>query len=496
MTLPARLVPRRDFANAALVFLLLLCWTALLRLPFWRHTGEDEIFFAVVGRQWLHGALPYAASFDVKPPGLFALFALTQFWSAAPILPIKLLGCVAVAATSTGLFLIGRRYFSPQVGLYTALLYPFCSLFLSGTELWPEILQAPFETFAVLLLLAPRDDLPQRNIVLAGLLLGAAATIRQPGVFEAALLGLMVFFAGSARKYLRFASFLAGAAIVPAGFLVYFWASGDMREFLNAAVLGAVARMHGDNISFAAGAWRFFPMQKPIIGLLLLTLLLGVHRDLVRQAGLARPVVIIATWLSGVALGLIAAKSQYDHYFLILIPPMLLLGAVFIFHAGGKLVAWAGNLAPLLFATFVMVPPLVYVAFNPSAPGADLAVERQVARRLHDAGLADGGRILVLDSGAPIYLYAHAVPAFRVFHRQHLLCDFPGVGADPLAEALASAPQFIVIKQASARLICELPGRIGELNQTLHDRYARIGSVTGPTEGFGLYQARPTSIPR
>jgi hypothetical protein len=491
-----RFVLRLVQANAVFAFLGLLIWTALLRLPFWRHSGIDEIFFAVIGREWLHGGLPYVASFDVKPPGLFALFVLTQLIPVGTILPIKLLGCVAVAASSTGLFLIGRKYFSPEVSLFTALLYPFCTLFLSGTDVLSETLQEPFEIFAVLLLLAPSNQWSLRRIAIAGMLLGTAAMIRQPAVFDLAALGLVVFILGGARRYVRVVYFLAGAAFVPLCFLLYYLVAGHVRELLDATFLGALARQQGDTTPFYLGIFGFFLMQRPMVGLLALTMLLWVHRDLVRQAGLARPVAIIACWLGGSALGVIAVRSMYDHYFLTLIPAMLLLSAVFVFHAGGKLTAWAGNAAPALLLAAVIVPPLVYVVMSPSIPGDDLAVEQRAAERLRTDGLVNGDRILVLDGGLPIYLYANATPAVAVFHPEHLLCPFPGAGADPMVDALASTPKFIVIKRNNTHISCEMPQRVAELERTLRDRYTLADTVRGPDEAFELFRLRSSQASR
>lgn len=72
--------------------------TILVRLPFAANAGVDEAFYLVVARQWLEGQPPYAGSFDVKPPLLFAA------------------AFGAVFATAFGLYLFGRRFLGELAG--------------------------------------------------------------------------------------------------------------------------------------------------------------------------------------------------------------------------------------------------------------------------------------------------------------------------------------------------------------------------------------------
>jgi hypothetical protein len=52
---------------------------AAIRAPFNSNVGVDEAFYLVIGRQRLQGSPPYAGSFDVKPPLLFALMAAAEW---------------------------------------------------------------------------------------------------------------------------------------------------------------------------------------------------------------------------------------------------------------------------------------------------------------------------------------------------------------------------------------------------------------------------------
>ena len=64
--------------GAIVVLASTLAWTALVRLPLIRHSGADDAFYTEVALLWRQGVLPYVGAFDIKPPGVFAVLALTQ----------------------------------------------------------------------------------------------------------------------------------------------------------------------------------------------------------------------------------------------------------------------------------------------------------------------------------------------------------------------------------------------------------------------------------
>jgi len=59
------------------------------RLPFAHVIHDDEAFYSTVAARWLRGDLPYVPSFDIKAPGLFALFAAVQTVFGASLVTVK-----------------------------------------------------------------------------------------------------------------------------------------------------------------------------------------------------------------------------------------------------------------------------------------------------------------------------------------------------------------------------------------------------------------------
>jgi hypothetical protein len=153
----------------------------LVRLPYLFNTGVDEAFYLVVGRQWLEGMPPYAYSFDVKPPLLFALMAAAETVFGPSLLAAKALAMASVTGTAFALYLFGRRFLSERAGVTAALLYILSSLSLGGAFSPAELIMAPFTIFGMLLgfsaVLARRRP-PIWPLLAAGFCLGAAASVK------------------------------------------------------------------------------------------------------------------------------------------------------------------------------------------------------------------------------------------------------------------------------------------------------------------------------
>ena len=230
----------------------------LIRLPFLFNTGVDEAFYLVVGRQWLEGMPPYAHSFDVKPPLLFALMAAAEAAFGPSLLAAKALAMASVSATAYALFLFGGRFLSERAGVTAALLYILSSLSLGGAFSPAELILAPFAAFGMLLgsLVALGRRRPSIwPLLAAGFCLGAAASVKQTAIFEAAPLAAFLFVGRPPSDSLKAIVLLAaGFVIVPVGFAFYFLADGHFGAFFADAVVAAAGRVSAPPVSLSATA--------------------------------------------------------------------------------------------------------------------------------------------------------------------------------------------------------------------------------------------------
>ena len=251
---PAAAWPVRA-ATAVLPFLLILAWSAAVRLPFYGMANGDEFFFSVIAGQWLHGGMPYVTAFDVKPPGIFFIYAVAQALFGASYATIKGLEIVAVAAGAGALFVMLSAAGLKRLAAWSAVLYPVYTLAFDGTAAVNMLVQLPFiiATFGAVIAATAADASLRRRLAgafFAGLAIGAAGMIKQTAVFEAtaAFLLLAVYGTGGLRLKML-ALFVAGAAVPALGFAAYFLAVGHFSEMVRDVVVLALQRTDADVVS-------------------------------------------------------------------------------------------------------------------------------------------------------------------------------------------------------------------------------------------------------
>lgn len=156
-----------------------------------------------------------------RPPGsIWYYAAVLRVLGVSP--PAARLGNVLAGCVTVWIvWLLGRRFGGPRVGLGAALvtaLYP--TMVLHASTLWSESIYTPLALGALALLPSSEHRLDAVRLVAAGFLLGAAALTREVGVFWLATVLLAVLAAGgfrSAAAWGRAAllGLAAGAIVVP-----------------------------------------------------------------------------------------------------------------------------------------------------------------------------------------------------------------------------------------------------------------------------------------
>ncbi len=462
----------------------------LARLPFISNVGVDESYYLIVGRQWLEGTPPYAGAFDVKPPLLFALMAGAEAVFGPALLAAKALAMAAVAATACGLYLFGRRFTGGLSGLAAALFYIAASVTLGGSFSPAELLMAPFTAFGMLLGLdaALSEGRRYRLFFTAGLLLGAAACVKQTALFDALALILYLGASLGLRRGVKFFAWLgAGLCAVPAGFAVYFFAQDHLDAFFADAVLAAIGRAGANYVSWSDAAERFLIELLLALPLFIMAAAVFARRSAFRGE-LAYPALqFLMLWAAAALAGVFATRAMCDFYMLAAFPPLCSLSGVFLKHGVERLPGRRPWLARA--AAFGCV--MLFLA-SQSADGRNdgASPAARAAAAMKTAGLSRSGHILVADRDLIVYLAASADPMGPVFHPLQLFCEFasPKAGG-ALADALKSRPPFIVATEPRVHLGCEKPGRSALLDEALAKDYRLSGRFGAPGTG-----ARPRSF--
>ena len=290
--------------------LLFFAAAALSRLPvlFRSVLDWDESLYFLMASQWRAGHLPYTSIWDNKPVGIYAIFALFQAVfgdqpAAMRIATSLFAGLLAFTVFKITETLTASR---PAAWLAGAALI-LASLSNDGLSANTELFMATFTALAVLAALTPGRGF------CVGLLLGAAFMVKYVVLFEAPVILLLLL---TREPRLRTAAAALAGGLLPLAACVLLYAhAGKLGLWWDCAVASnfrrVAAPITADALDYALHIelWRW--------GSLYLAALAVVALAALRRDGTK---IFLAAWLLGGALGVISAKSFYDHYFLQLLP--------------------------------------------------------------------------------------------------------------------------------------------------------------------------------
>ena len=473
--------------------------TLLIRAPFNLNTGADEAFYLVAGRQWLNGLPPYAGAFDIKPPLLFLLMAGAEALFGPTLMASKALINAASVLTACGLYLFGRRYLGAPAGIAAAILYTFASVTLGSTFATAETLMAPFTTFAMVAgfaALLERRRLPLVALLAAGLLSGAAACVKQTGIFTAAPLFLgLLLFQPRALRLKAAGAFAVGLCAVPLGFALYYLAIGHLAELVNDVVLIALRRAGTGYRSWAGAFGILMAGIATVLPILAMAGVFWAERRGLRGTPVYPSIQFLAAWAGAAALGILVNREMSIIYALPLLQPLCLAAGGFLQHVLGRvespkrrwLLRGGALAAAVLYSCYLSTP--VYLAGGNEVKAAEAA-----AALMLKEGMRPEDRILVVDRDLLVYVTSGAEPPLPVFHPLHFLCYFPMPETQSaLAKSMESKPAFAVLAGPALTLLCEVPGRRQAVEARLSQDYCALGrfesSVTawpGPFTVYGL----------
>ncbi len=86
-----------------------------------------------------------------------------------------------------------------------------------------------------------------------------------------------------------------------------------------------------------------------------------------------------------------------------------------------------------------------------------------------------------------LYMMTDLSPPTAYFHWEHTLCDFPGAGPGRLAEALATAPRYVVVSRV--RYACELPDSRRRIDAALARSYRPLIHAEGDYDSYEVFEA-------
>ncbi|MGK0253195.1 MAG: hypothetical protein ACI9OE_000657 [Mariniflexile sp.] len=227
---------------AILVFLLILFVFNSLNLLL----SYDEYLWSYIGRIWnRNGIPPYVGAVENKTPGIFFLYAISDFLFKGNIFFTRITGVIATLFSTWYLFKICSKLHSKLAGV-------FCMYVFGLTTCW-DILDGSYfahtEVFMVLfsilgfyyIIQLENDKKINQNIFLAGLCIGISISFKQIALttFVAILVFFLVFTGNrfSIKNKVKWLVlyFLGSLTSISISFLILYFHNVTFHDYLNGA---------------------------------------------------------------------------------------------------------------------------------------------------------------------------------------------------------------------------------------------------------------------
>lgn len=392
--------------------------------------GRDQGLFHTVAREWMHGRWPYVDVFELKPPGIYVVYALGLPFGGA-LWPIRVFDLMAVVGTGALAGVIAsRKPGSIAVGALAAV-----GLYYSLFDYWHSAQVESWQCLFTLAAIACALELEQerRAAVLAGVCVAAAALFKP----TALLAGVVALGCLMHRHPRRRAALTFGASLTATLVLV-------MLPFAMAGGLGDLAfylQLYGGAAAFdvRGGLARFFFGHAALataLGVAALALGAAVHRSEPRWR--LRAIVTLSLFMLSLLGVVVQGRFVLYHFGALLAPAALAFtlalqtdgrlfrrsaavagaGAVIASTLLGFAPAWVSN-AAVTYPRYVLEAP-GDAAFVGEA-SYDFAVIARTARALQALGPDPAfDRLHVRGYEAPLYVLSGLSSPARVLNETHL----------------------------------------------------------------------------
>jgi hypothetical protein len=220
---------------------------AVAGLPsLWYPPNRDQSLFACIGDQWNHGLLPYRDSWDIKPPGIYAIYAVAfrVFGRSFTSPRVADLLSALMAATALWAIVCLRRYplrAFATVAVFGAAYFA-CHYWMMAQA---ESFASPLASLLVYCVLrAGRDARGGRWLAVGGLLLGCLILLKTPFALVG-LLGLTRPKHRGDRAPMYRMAVLGSAAVLPIALTVAYFAAHQAAGYLLEMLRGQYAYSRG-----------------------------------------------------------------------------------------------------------------------------------------------------------------------------------------------------------------------------------------------------------
>ncbi|SNB48117.1 glycosyltransferase family 39 protein [Geobacter sp. DSM 9736] len=324
----------RDFFRVELFLFILIAFLLVgLRLCFLHEPFErDEGFYSVIGREILRGGIPYRDAIDMKPPGVFYIYAFAIAVFGKTVESIRIFTALYSVLTLGAVYWLARYLSGRAAALAAAAIFALYSgaPLLQGSSSNSEVFMVlPLMLSACFFAAAAHRQRPVL-LVASGFCMALAMLIKTVALPYLLLLLVCSIFVGKKEegfkgRILNPVLFLSPCILVGLATLAYFYLNGAWDDFV----------MYNITLPlfYSKGGGVVGPELPEMIRYLshefLLPVLLAVPTAvwlLIRRESISlvmAALLLVASWL-----GVIMPGKNFPHYFIQLMPFLSLLGGI------------------------------------------------------------------------------------------------------------------------------------------------------------------------
>jgi 4-amino-4-deoxy-L-arabinose transferase-like glycosyltransferase len=407
----------RQFRLAVFGIILL---TVAIRLPSLLHPQpiDSEAMYSVVANEIVDGGRPYADAVERKPPLLFwtyaAIFkAAGKFnWTA-----LHLIALVWTLCAMAGLYLVSRELFDRNAGLIAAFFYGVFQPWLTWKNLSfdAEMLMNLPIIWAWAIAFRHSSSRLRPELFAAGALLGTAFLLKQPAAIAAVPLGIYLLLPSyRASRSLTRTNSIIQAAMLTAGFFValglvtiVLW----KQRILHDAFYWTIADHDIPHVFWQKGIANTLTFLGACLPLVIGAVMTCRDKGEIWAGKTAERTALLGL-LAASAIGAAAGARFYPHYYVQLIPPLVLLAAPYYAPL------WSRKIQPphwllrpeVTYAWLVLT--IIVFSIEHWTGLASRRVASEAGRYLSTHSRPDD-RIFAWGQNPQIYLDAHRRPASR-----------------------------------------------------------------------------------
>ncbi len=340
-------------------FCLILFGIFLLRIPslFEPLWYGDEGIFAAVARNLNLGGVLYQTAWDNKPPMIYLTYSTIFKWLGVSMFNLHMAALVAVLATAATIYEIVVSTYSARRALVAMAIFGLLSSLrvFEGNLALTEVFMVMFTAFGMFVALKRKFD--YISLICAGTLFAIASLYKQVGAFEAAALGIFLFFESK-----NLVTFFKKGLILAVGFALPYLLT-----------VGYFARLNllPDYIFAAYTYYRIYLNESPQYALfinalkyspVILAFLYAAIKKKQNEFGIFN---LFVLWLCFSFLGSYFSGRAYGHYMVQILPALAIVVSTVKFELKGKTAIVGGLLVVVLLVSTGRLFPNIY-GWNPT----------------------------------------------------------------------------------------------------------------------------------